>query len=487
MNSKKLFGIEDCEQLSVRQVWDLYTQFVNPGQVDLIGSFGFGRDLAESAQGMWIKTKGGREILDFTGGVGVLNHGHNHPEILEARKRFQELNRMEVHKNFFSPYIAGLSHNLAQLLPGDLNVAYFPNSGAESVEGAIKMAYKYHNGTRKSILYADISFHGKLLGAASVTGSPELDFKFPQIPHTYSFEYNNIDSVKTMIASLRNSDGNCDVYAIILEPMNASSLTQCSKEYLLELREICDKEDIILIFDEVYTGWAKTGHLFYFMQHEGLLPDILTMAKSFGGGKASISGYIARDKVFQKAYGSLNDATLHSTTYNGFGEETITAIQAVNIIIRDDYVGKSQAIHNKLYPKLLELKKKYPNIINDVRGSGALNGLTVKRPSGFFNMLSNIVPSKMFRDERFMSKVLTGAIIYELYEEHGILTFFGSNKEIPLIISPSLIVKDEELNLFLTALDKTLAKGMTVLVTKFVKGKFFGSPKEFETHLGPSI
>ena len=96
-----------------------------------------------------------------------------------------------------------------------------------------------------------------------------------------------------------------NVYAIILEPFNASSLLKCSKEFLSELREICTRNDIILIFDEIYTGWSKTGELFYFMNFD-CIPDILTYAKSFGGGKSSISGYTCRDHVFKKAYGNLN-------------------------------------------------------------------------------------------------------------------------------------------------------------------------------------
>ena len=95
-----------------------------------------------------------------------------------ARKRFAEARRMEVHKAFFSPYLAALSHNIAALLPGDLSVSYFPNSGAEANEGAIKMAYKYHGGRRNTILRADISFHGKTLGAGSLTGSSENSFRF---------------------------------------------------------------------------------------------------------------------------------------------------------------------------------------------------------------------------------------------------------------------------------------------------------------------
>lgn len=470
---ENLFSVDQIEQLSIKEVHDLYKKYVNPGQVELISAFGFGWDQVEYAEEEKIVLKSGRTIYDFTGGIGVLNHGHNHPRILEARKTFQEKKRLEVHKNFFSPYIAGLSANISKLLPEDLNISYFPNSGGEAVEGAIKMAYKYHEGNRSRILCSDRSFHGKLLGSASVTKSPEVRFKFPQIPGVHEFKFGCIESIKKQIETLKNNRGT-DVYAILVEPFSASSLTSSGEDFLKELRQICFREDIILIYDEVYTGWAKTGHLFNFMQFENCTPDILTMAKSFGGGKASISGFVAREKVFNKAYGNLEDSIIHSTTYNGFGEETITAIEAVNIIIEDDYVGKARELNTLLTCGLSKLKRKYPNFIQEIRGEGALMGLKFVDNFMLIKQFSKIIPSKMFKDSRFSQKLITGAVINYLYCEKNILTFFGSNQEILLIISPSLITSKESIDYFLKSLDETIEVGLFQLLSKFVKFKFSG-------------
>src|SRR3989338_7383072 len=172
----------ECSELGIEKIHELYREHVNSTQVDLISAFGFGRVTVSRAEGMYIYTTDGRKILDFTGGIGVLNHGHNHPRILAARIAYQQEKRMEVHKNFFSPYVAGLSHNIAQLMPGDLKISYFCNSGAEAVAGAGKIAYKHFNGKRRHILSADISFHGKLLGTGGLTQSPEISFRFPTIP-----------------------------------------------------------------------------------------------------------------------------------------------------------------------------------------------------------------------------------------------------------------------------------------------------------------
>ncbi len=468
-----LYTWQECSGFDIEKVQELYREYVSKSQVDLIGSFGFGRTVAVRAEGMYIYTSDGRQILDFTGGIGVLSHGHNHPRILAARIEYQNQKRMEVHKNFLSEYIAGLSHNIGQLLPEDLDISYFCNSGAEAVEGAVKLAYKYHDGSRKYVLHSDISFHGKLLGAAGLTGSPELDFKFPTIPNVDSFAYNNIDSVRDIVSKIRKSNGESDIYAIVLEPFNASTLMECSAEFLKELRKTCDSEGIVLIFDEVYTGWAKTGELFNFIK-KGVVPDIVTFAKSFGGGKSSISGYTTRTPFYRKAYDNLNDATLHSTTFNGFGEECITAIEAINIIVEDDYVGKSKRIYERLSSGLKNLQGKYPDLIEEVRGSGSLNGVILNKDINLIiKSAISFLPAKVFKDERFMAKLITGSVISELFNTHNILTFYGSNKEIPLIISPSLIITDEELDRFIDALDKTLAIGKHKLILNFIKQKYF--------------
>lgn len=470
---KKLYQANECYDLELKDVQDLYRQYVSSSQVDMIGSFGFGKELADTAIGSWITTKSGKRILDFTGGMGVLNHGHNHPRILQVRKEYQEKLKMEVHKNFLSPYIAALSHNIAQLLPGDLNISYFPNSGAEAVEGAMKMAYKYHQQKRKVILHSHISFHGKLFGSASVTGSPEVSFQFPQIPNVDSFIYNDFDSVQQKVEQYRQQNGQSDIYAIILEPFSASSLLNCSEKFLRNLRKLCSDQDIVLIFDEVYTGWAKTGKLFYFMHYPDLYPDILTTSKSFGGGKASIACYVAREPIFRKAYDNLQDVALHSTTFNALGEETITAIEAINILVEDGYVERSKKLHQMLQTGLQQLQSQYPQCISSIRGSGALNSLIFNSGPELMPKLLKLIPGQFFKDERFLKKLVTAAVINNLYEKHQILTNFANNHDISLWVSPCLVADTAEVDFFLNGLKETLSQGMMQLVLQFVKNKLF--------------
>jgi putrescine aminotransferase len=464
-----LYTVADAENFSIDKIFDLYTNHVNPSQVNLFKPFSFSNELVEYAHGSWIRTKSKRSILDATGGIGVLNHGHNHPRILKIREKFQHSRRMEVHKNFFSPYVAALSANISKLLPNDLSYSYFANSGAEAVEGAIKLAYKYHNGNRDVILHSNISFHGKLLGAGSVTGSPEVHFKFPQIPNTDCFVYNSIDSLASKLREYEVGSTESKVFALIVEPISASTMRSCDIEFLLKLRELCDKYDIVLIFDEVYSGWGKTGYLFNFMRCEFLVPDILVYAKSFGGGKSSISGYSYSRKIAE-SYNSLKDVTLHSTTYYGFGEECATAIEALNIIEEENFVKKSFDIGVKI--KNFFDSHDFSHVISEVRGSGALWGLILKVPEilEIVNIFEKVLPKEsIFSDKRFASKLISGAYVDYLYEQENVLTYFGSNIDNPLIISLPLVTSDEDLDFLFNAISNTFKLPRRTIISNFVK------------------
>jgi putrescine aminotransferase len=461
-----LMSIDECERLTARETHDLYRRYVNASQVNLMTSFGFGRELVDRAEGAYLYQRDGRRILDLTGGVGVLNHGHNHPRILAARERFARARRMEVHKTYFSPYLAALGHNLAQLLPGDLNMSFLPNSGAEAVEGAVKLAYKYHGGKRRTILRADCGFHGKLLGSGGLTGQPHFDF--PTISGIEIFTYGDLDSVRAAIGRHRD-----DVYALIVEPFSASTMTWCDEEFLRGVRELCDRDGIVLIFDEIYTGWGKTGELFYFMRYPGLVPDVLTTSKSFGGGKSSVSAFVAREPVFRKAYDNLGDALLQSTstTYYGFGEECATAIEAINIVVEDDYPRRARDLGRVLEPALNRLAKEHPEAVSTVAGAGALWGLFIDGGPSVLDLVARFAPGGMAKDPHFKTKLVTCAVINALYTDHDIFTYYTLNGRSPMVLGPSLVTDPADVQRAVDALGEVLAVGLGRLVGRFLKQK----------------
>lgn len=467
----KTYSLKEVDELNIIEVQDLYNKYVNHGQVNLLSSFSPARLLVEKSEGQYLWLKNGRKISDFTAGIGVLNLGHNHPAILKARIEFQNQKKMEVHKNFLSPYVAALAHSISTILPSKLSISYFCNSGAEAVEGAIKLAYKSFNGKRNRVASANISFHGKLMGTGGLTGSPEIKFKWPTIPNIDKFEYNNIESVRKII--INNIIGEeSSHYAIIIEPFNASNVQECDAKFLLELRLLCDKYKIPLIFDEVYTGWAKTGDWFYFMHHN-ITPDILTMSKSFGGGKSSISGFVANKELFNLAYGKDIDSTLHSTTYNGFGEECITSLEAIRVINEEKLLSNAVSIEKYLLPKLITFKNSYPSWVINARGKGALLGLILNSDiNPIIDKLIDYIPFGVLSDENFRKKLVVSSVIHKLFEEYNFLTYFGSNIDIPLIIAPTLMSNQNDWREFIDSLESIFKKNKLEIIYEFAKFKY---------------
>ena len=199
MDNRKFYKMEEIEALSVEEVHRLYKEYINPNQTKIFSALPFGNEIFNKAEGVYMFTSSGKKILDFTGGLGVLGLGHNHPEILKARLDFQKNKRVEVHKIIFSKYMAVLSNNLSYLLPNNLKKSFFLNSGAEAVEAAIKVCFKSYTKKRKFILHSDRSYHGKLIGSGSISGSYFKESQFPVMENCVSYKFNNITDLENKI------------------------------------------------------------------------------------------------------------------------------------------------------------------------------------------------------------------------------------------------------------------------------------------------
>jgi len=459
MHKKKLYSVEDAEKLTIDEVVELYKKYINPNQAQIFSNLPYGKDTFSSAKGVYIYTDNGKKILDFTGGLGVLGLGHNHESIISSRIKFQEKNKMEVHKIVFSQYMAALSHNIACLLPGKLNKSFFLNSGAEAVEAAVKISFKSFKSKRKYILYSDKSYHGKLIGSGSISGSYRREEQFPFMENCINFKFNDPVDLENKIENLKSKGG---VYSVIIEPYSASMLASCSDDFMDKLNELRNKYGFRVIFDEVFTGWYKSEKLFYFQNFKNqIVPDVITLSKSLGGGKSSISCMVVNDDVYDNAYGKLSDTFLHTTTYNGFAEECVTAIEAISLFASDELKNKAKNLSNYLKKKLLEIKNKHQDKIYEVKGTGILNGIVFKSFSTEIAKIIEKFPTKLISDKSFFLKKLTATVIScELYEKHNILTAVSdSSNSNHLWVSPSIIINDKEIDIFFEKLDDVLVKG----------------------------
>ena len=369
---------------------------------------------------------------------------------------------MPFSRLFFNENIATLAEKMAKLLPGELNYSFFCNSGAEANEGALKLAYKYHGGSRKLLLHNENSFHGKLIATSQITNSPEVYFEFQSSLNTNCLDLTNLDTLQKTLEE--NSD---NIYAVILEPFSASLAKPIEYEKLLSIYQICNKEDIVVIFDEVYSGFYRTSNLFYFMNEKRLQPDIVTYSKSFGGGIASILA-IPLKKIYSKKHGSQKDALLHSSTYSNYVEEDRIALKTLEILSNSDFLNDINSKRDYLVSQIHSIGEL--NNVNSLTGDGFHWGIGFEKVNLLnADKLLSILPLEITKDPRFIEKLYVSAIINELYREFKILSYAGFNKDIKLFFSPPVVIEKNEIDYAINALKQTIDRPPLVLIINFVK------------------
>lgn len=449
--------------LTIKEIKKFYKDYFNKGQVSLLEKFTFSNEKIAYAKGCYITTESGSKLFDMTSGFGTQNLGYNNDEILLIRKDFIHKNKLPFSRLFFDENIAKLSKKMSEILPRNMQYSFFSNSGAEANEGAIKMAYKYHQGKRNILIHNKSSFHGKLIATSQITDSPEVSFGFQQSLNTQTLDLQNPDTLLKFAEKNKNN-----IYGLIIEPFSASLAEPFSYEKLKQIQDICKTHNILIIYDEVYSGFFRTGSLFYYMGSKELEPDIVTYSKSFGGGIASIAGYTATKDVFLKSYGNQKDALLHSSTYSNYVEECAIANKSLEIFDRPLFASKIKASSNLLENEIKNLLK--ISNVKSITGKGFHFGIQFKKLNLLgLDKLIKYIPMGITNDPRFIEKLYLSAVINELYIKHKILSYAGFNEKIKLIVSPPVIVTPEEILKITTSLSEVIGENPVILISKFIK------------------
>lgn len=461
IHTPKLIGVEAAKKLDIKELTDLFHAHMNPGQYHFLKLLGFHKVLIDRAEGMYYIERSGRRILDFFGGFGALALGHNHPRILAARQHFQDESRHEIALTFISQYACALSSNLAAIAPGDLDMVLLGSTGSEAVEAALKLAEQFHGPERSTVVYATQAFHGKTRGALSVTDSEFYQSTFKLLENNVRVPFGDLDALEQAFAQDHS------IGALILETIQGGAgIMTAPVEYWQGVRKLCDRYDVLWIADEVQCGMGRTGRFFAF-EHAGVIPDIVTLAKSLGGGKSAMAAMIARRPVYMQAYGTPKTALIHGpSTFSGIGEACVTAIETLNTLYDENCIDNAATQGSYLIQRLQLLAEKYPKLIKEVRGQGLMVGLefhdfSKTMPYGIENMIALL-------DEKLKGS-LCGFIGSLLLKDYDILVAFTEYNRNVIRLEPPLIVTREQIDTFINALDDLLSRGITRIVTDYIK------------------
>lgn len=455
-----MLTLQEAIALDVNQAKTLYKQHYNPGLMEIYELLGVSDIDIDRAEGVEIYLRDGRTILDFSSSIGVLGLGHNHPRIIAAEQLCHEKKLIDAIKVAPHKLQAALAHNLAELLPDPLEVCFLTVSGAEAVEAAMKLCERAQGPDKTKFISATGSFHGKTHGSLSVTNSGGFQRGFLMgIPQENRIEvpYGDLDALEKAIQAEETSLGDNSIIAIILEAFQGQSLATPHPGYLKGVTALANEYDILTIFDEVKASMGRTG-TFCAFQIEDVVPDVVTISKSLGGGKRAVGAMVTSPTLFKKAYAKRKDSSLHTTTFGGLGESCAVAIEALNVLVEDNLIQAAREKGDYLKARLLELQAKHPGQVTELLGRGLLQGVRFSFSHGYLNLLDS---------------VMMASVVRYLYEEHSILVHFSASDPDILHLMPPLIVEQDQLDRMVAALDDVLTQGLMKIVGRFVKHNLF--------------
>ncbi|GAB4299568.1 MAG: aspartate aminotransferase family protein [Thiohalomonadaceae bacterium] len=321
-------------------------------------------------EGAWLWDSNGKKYLDSVAGVAVCGLGHAHPQVAEALCRQA---RTLVHTS--NLYGIANQQALGERLvrAAGMDRVFFSNSGAEANEAAIKLARLY--GHQKGIdtpliIVAEGSFHGRTLATLSATGNRKVQAGFePLVTGFVRVPYNDIEAIRTVA---KNSVG---VVAILIEPVQGEGGVQVPTEgYLRDIRELCDQHGWLMMLDEIQTGMGRTGEMFAF-QHEGIKPDVMTLAKGLGNGMP-IGACLARGTAAE-----LFKPGNHGSTFGGNPLACAAGLAVLDVLEQNDLPTRAENLGTRMLLGLAEALHGNPHVV-DIRGKGLMIGIELDRPCG---------------------------------------------------------------------------------------------------------
>lgn len=343
-------------------------EYIDEAESALLHTYNRYQVVFDKADGVYLEDIEGNKYLDFVSGIGVFALGYNNKEYNDALKA--QIDKIIHTSNYYYNVPAIEAAKKMKEMSG-MDRVFFTNSGAEAIEGAIKTARKYaylkDGTTDHEIIAMDHSFHGRTMGALSITGTKKYREAFePMIGNIKFANLNDIESVKANI-----TDKTC---AIILETVQGEGgIHPSDVEFLKELRKLCDEKDILLIFDEIQCGMGRTGTM-YAWQGYGVKPDVMTSAKALGCG-VPVGAFMMTEKVGQNSLVAGD----HGTTYGGNPLAAAAICKVFELFEKDKVLENVNTVTPYLEKKLDELKSRHSEII-DRRGKGFMQGIEFNKP-----------------------------------------------------------------------------------------------------------
>jgi putrescine aminotransferase len=356
---EELYGADTPAELTA-EVFENYKNYVNPPLARVMKISGSPVEVRASGCTIW--DAAGKSYLDFAGGYGVFTLGHSHPRVVAAVRAQLELMSLSG-KTMFNVLLGRAAKRLAELAPGDLQISFWCNSGTEAIEGAIKLARAATGRTK--IVSTVNAFHGKTMGALSVSGREAFQTPFQPLLEGFArVPYGELVGL---------DDALTDAAAFVVEPVQGEGGVNVPPEgYLRAVRDACDRSGALFVADEVQTGFGRCGYRFG-VDREGVVPDVMTLAKGLSGGVIPVGAFISRPEVWNRAFGKA--PLVHTSTFGGSELACAAALAAMDVLEEDRLVENARERGAQLVAGARTIAAEFPEVVRDVRGLGLLVGV----------------------------------------------------------------------------------------------------------------
>jgi ornithine--oxo-acid transaminase len=384
----------------------LHTRYLNEQMVRVLRTIGYDVGFVRG-QAQYLYDRGGTQYLDLLSGFGVFAMGRNHPTIRAALASVLDAELPNLVQMDVSTLAGILAERLLAYMPG-MEKVFFANSGAETVEAAIKFARAATG--RPSIVYCDHGYHGLTYGALSLNGDAIFRTGFePLMPQTVKIPFNNLAALEEALRGRQAA-------AFIVEPIQGKGVNLPDESYLRAAAELCRKHQTLFIADEVQTGLGRTGK-FLAVEHYGVEPDMVLLAKSLSGGHVPVGCVVTKKWIFDKLFDRMDRAVVHGSTFAKNDLAMAAGIATLEVMKSDNLIDNAARMGERLIAGLSQLVPKY-ELLKEVRGKGLMIGIEFGPPQSFklkasWNLLEaankglfcQLITIPLFKDQKILSQV----------------------------------------------------------------------------------
>jgi ornithine--oxo-acid transaminase len=419
----------------------LNDRFLNPQLGRIVRTLGFDREWVHG-EGAHLIDAEGRRYLDLLCGYGTFAVGRNHPDVIAALHELMDARTANLPQLGVSMLPGALAEALVARAPQRIAAMVTANTGTEAVEGAIKLARAATG--RPRILYASHAFHGLTLGSLSLNGDEQFRAGFgPLLPDCASVPFGNVEALKAELAS-------GEVAAFIVEPIQGKGVNLPPDGYLQGAQQACREAGALFVCDEVQTGLGRTGR-FFALEHWGLDPDMICVAKALSGGFVPVGGVLVSAAVRDKVFDGMERGVRHGSTFGGNDMAAAAGLATLGVIEREGLVERAAEMGELLLGLTTPLVERY-EIVADVRGIGLMWAIELGTPS---SVRRRAVWSMV---ERAQSGLAAQLLVVPLFQRHRIFCQVAGHRMNVVKALPALMIEESEIRRFAAALEDVVAR-----------------------------